>query len=128
MTNSTAREFREPALLAYKSAEEKQLREPVLLEIGKVSIVADYFLVATGDTPVQLRAACDHLLSVLKDAGHAPLRIEGYRDGWWILLDFGSLVIHLFQPDARDFYNLERLWSKAPVVKASPGKETAGGE
>ena len=131
LTKNTARESRDLALLALNLAEEKKLRDLVLLEVGKVSIIADYFLIATGNTAIQLHAACDHILDGLKEAGYLPLRIEGYREGWWILIDFGSLVIHLFQPEARDFYNLERLWAKAPLITVPAGergRKTAGNE
>jgi ribosome-associated protein len=105
------------ALRAVELAAEKKALDPVLLEVGKISIVADYFLIATGSTRVQVHAICDHLLEKLKEAGWTMLRVEGYREGWWVLLDYGALVVHIFQPEARDFYNLERIWSKAPVLQ-----------
>lgn len=96
---------------------EKKAQDVVLLETGKISIIADYFLIGTGNSRVQIRAICDHLRRQLKDDGFLPLRVEGYREGYWVLMDYGSLIIHLFQPEARDFYNLERLWGRAPVVE-----------
>jgi ribosome-associated protein len=110
---------RELSLLAAQLAVEKKAIDPVLLEVGKISIVADYFLIATGTSAVQVHAICDHLLEKIKEAGYPLLHSEGYREGWWVILDYGALVIHLFQPEARDFYNLDRLWSKAPLVKFS---------
>lgn len=107
---------REFALRAAELAAEKKAGNLVLLEVGKISIVADYFLIATGNTRVQVQTICDHLLAQLKNEGFPLLRMEGYREGWWVILDYGSLVIHVFQPEARDFYNLERLWGKAPPV------------
>ncbi len=105
---------RELASKAYKLAAEKKAQDMRLLEVGKVSIIADYFLIATGGTAVQVHAICDHLTENLKKAGHYALRIEGYRKGWWVVLDYGSLVIHVFQPESREFYDLERLWAEAP--------------
>ncbi len=107
---------RKLASLAARLASEKQTRDMVLLEVGKISIIADYFLVGTGNTKIQVHAICDHLTLNLKKSGYYPLRIEGYREGWWIVIDYGTLVIHLFQPDSRQFYDLERLWSDAPQV------------
>ncbi len=109
--------IRETALLAARLMQEKKARDVVLLETGRISIIADYFLIGTGTSTVQLHAICDHLRGGLKEAGHRLLRLEGYREGWWILMDYGGLVIHLFQPEARQFYHLERLWSKAPLLK-----------
>lgn len=108
---------RELSLLAAQLAVEKKAINPVLLEVGKISIVADYFLIAAGTSAVQVRAICDHLLENIKEAGCPLFHIEGYREGWWVVLDYGALVIHLLQPEARDFYDLERLWSKAPAVE-----------
>lgn len=110
---------REMALLAVQLAVEKKAIDPVLLEVGKISIVADYFLILTGTSAVQVHTICDHLLGKIKEAGCPLLHMEGYREGWWVVLDFGFLVVHVFQPKARDFYNLERLWSKAPMVEVA---------
>lgn len=97
--------------------QERKAQDVVLLEIGRISIIADYFLIGTGTSTVQLHAICDHLRRGLKGAGSRLLRLEGYREGWWILMDYGGLVIHLFQPGAREFYHLERLWSEAPLLE-----------
>ena len=107
---------RELASLAAGLMLEKKAQDLVLLETGKISIIADYFLIGSGTTSVQLHAICDYLRLKLKEAGYNLLRLEGYREGWWILMDYGGLVIHLFQPEARAFYNLERLWSQAPML------------
>ncbi len=116
MVHSQANGFRELALFAAHLASEKKGHNLNLLEVGKVSIVADYFLLGTGNSAVQVHSICDHLIENLKKKGHIALRIEGYQEGWWVVLDYGGLVIHIFQPEARDFYNLERLWSDAPRV------------
>lgn len=108
---------RKLALWAAELAAEKKAEDLTLLEVGRVSIVADYFLIATGATRVQVQTICDYLLEKVKEAGLSPLRMEGYREGWWVILDFGDLVVHLLQPEAREFYKLERLWSRAPVIK-----------
>ncbi|MBS3943207.1 MAG: ribosome silencing factor [Dethiobacter sp.] len=105
------------AHLAARLAADKKAIDPVLLEVGKVSVVADYFLIATGNSAAQVHTICDHLLDNMKEAGFSLLRIEGYREGWWVVLDYSALIIHLFQPEAREFYDLERLWSKAPVYR-----------
>ncbi|HOL18375.1 MAG TPA: ribosome silencing factor [Bacillota bacterium] len=117
MSRDPGQSPRDLSLLAYQLALEKKAIDPVLLEVGKMSIVADYFLIVTGTSKVQVHAICDHLMEKIKEAGYPLLHVEGYREGWWVVLDYGSLVIHIFQPEARAFYDLERLWSKAPVVE-----------
>ena len=104
------------ALDAAKLVLEKKGLDLNLLEVGKISIVADYFLLVTGTTVVQVHAIADHLLESLKKSGLYALRVEGYREGWWVVLDYGGLVIHIFQTEARTFYDLDRLWSGAPKV------------
>jgi len=108
----------EMALLALQLAVEKKAIDPVLLEVGKLSIVADYFLIATGNSAVQVHAICDHLVDKMKEAGYLLLRVEGYREGWWIVLDYGALIVHILHPEARSFYDLERLWSKASACSS----------
>jgi len=108
---------REMAHLAARLAADKKAIDPVLLEVGTVSVVADYFLIATGNSAVQVHTICDHLQDNMKEAGFLLLRVEGYREGWWVVLDYGALIIHLLQPEARSFYDLERLWSKAPAYR-----------
>ena len=111
-----AAEYRELTLRAARLIEEKNAREITILEVGKVSVIADYFIIATGGSKVQLHTICDFLKEELKAEGIAPVRIEGYREGWWIVLDYGFMIIHLFQPESREFYNIERLWADARQV------------
>jgi len=107
---------RKLALYATELATDKKGSDLCLLEVGRVSIVADYFLLVTGNTAVQVKTICDHLIESMKKQGHQALRVEGYREAWWVVLDFGLIVVHIFQPEARVFYDLERLWSDAPQV------------
>ncbi len=124
MARKTATDSRELALFAAQLVLDKKGHDVRLLEVGRVSIVADYFLLATGTTAVQVHAICDHLVENMKKKSYYALRIEGYREGWWIVLDYGGLVVHLFQPEARTFYDLERLWSEAPPVKIEAAEES----
>lgn len=123
MTKKLTNLYRELALFSAQLVLEKKGQDVHLLEVGQVSIVADYFLLATGNTAVQVHSICDHLLENMKKAGHQALRVEGYREGWWVVLDYGGLVVHIFQPDARIFYDLERLWSEAPLVKLDEAEQ-----
>ncbi|HOB87270.1 MAG TPA: ribosome silencing factor [Bacillota bacterium] len=117
---------RELVELAARLAAEKKGEDLLALHIGKISIVADYFLLVSGASAVQVRSICDHLLEKIKEAGYSRLSLQGYEEGWWVVIDYGSVVIHVFQREARAFYNLERLWSAAPLVELSGG-EAAGG-
>ena len=100
--------------LVEEAAVEKKAKDVVVLEVGKVSVVADYFLIATGASRTQVYAIADQITENAKEAGYKLLHREGYADGTWILLDYGDVVAHLFQPEERSFYNLERLWGHAP--------------
>ena len=88
------------------------------IDLHEVSSVADYFLIMSGSNKPQLKAISDNIEEKLAEQGLRPLRIEGYREAEWILLDYGSLVVHIFV----DYYNLERLWGDAPAYKFEPVK------
>ena len=107
---------REFAYKAVRLLNEKKASEISLLEVSKVSLIADYFIICEGASKIQTRAICDHLLDNLPEEGHSLLRLEGYQEARWILLDFGDLIIHIFLPEDREFYNLERLWGKAELI------------
>lgn len=98
---------------AVKIAEEKKAEKIVLLDIRRISIVADYFLICTGESPVHMKAIAKELEEKLEKKGITLLNPEDYINERWILLDFGDLVVHIFSPEARDYYQLERLWVDA---------------
>ncbi len=104
------------AFAAVRLLHEKKARDIVLLDMGQVTLLADYFLICTGSSRIQTRALCDYLKEKLPDEEHRLLRLEGYQEGNWILLDFGELIVHIFLPEERSFYNLERLWGGAERV------------
>ena len=99
------------------AALDKKAEDMVVLRIGEVSLIADYFVIATGKTKLQLHAIADNVMQKAKAAGYQLLHKEGYDEGLWVLLDYGSVVVHLFQPEARDFYELGRLWGHSPRVE-----------
>jgi ribosome-associated protein len=109
---------KEFALKAVRLLNEKKATDITILEIGTVSLIADYFLICSGSSVIHTKALCDHLLENLPGDEYSLLRVEGYQEGRWILLDFGVLVIHIFVPEERTFYNLERLWGNAGVIDA----------
>lgn len=91
-------------------AEEKKGQDIVTLALAGKTIISDYFVLVTASNTRQAQTICDHIEQELKHKGQRPLRIEGYREGRWILLDFGVVVVHIFQQEEREYYDLERLW------------------
>ncbi len=95
---------------------EKKALKPLLLDLNKISPVTDYFLICSGQSPVQARAIADNIVDqLLEKANLKPYTQEGYKDGRWILLDFGDVVVHVMHQTERDFYNLETLWHDANI-------------
>lgn len=87
-----------------------------LIKIDDISSLADYFLIATGSSSTHVHALADELEEQLKTQGVSPARVEGYRSNSWILLDYSEAVIHIFTQEARDFYDLDRLWADGEKV------------
>lgn len=110
---------KEIALLAAKAAEEKKAFDVVVLGLEGITIIADYFVICGGKSNIQVQAIADEIDDKLAEKNVPVLRREGLREGKWILLDYGTVVIHVFQSEEREFYNLERLWSDAKVVYSS---------
>ncbi len=89
----------------------------LLLDLAGVTIIADYFVIATGDSDRQLQAIADDLQAQLKaEHGVKPLSVEGTAGAGWVLLDYGSVVVHLFSPHQRGYYRLEELWDKGRTI------------
>ncbi len=88
----------------------------MVLDLRGITIVADYFVIATGTTERQLNALMDALVEQLDAEGAPVLRTEGTPESGWVLVDFGGVIVHLFSPLRRSFYRLEQLWSGAKVV------------
>ena len=88
----------------------------IAFDVRKVVSYADYVLVCSGQSSRQVSAIGDHVVEDLKREGIEPLGIEGKHDGGWVLLDYGSIIVHLFDDPVRAFYNLEAMWSDAPRV------------
>ena len=103
--------------LAGRAAGNKKARDITILDIGKISVIADFFVICSGSSSINVQAIAGEIVDKVKEEfnGLAP-RIEGHREGRWILLDYGDVVIHVFQEEERRFYNLEHLWGDAPVV------------
>jgi ribosome-associated protein len=103
--------------LAVKAALDKKAEEAVLLDLRQAAAFTDYFLLLTGGNPKQLVAIADAVQDALKAAGRRPDHVEGYPRQEWILLDYGTFVVHVFSRRTREFYDLERLWGAATRVE-----------
>lgn len=103
--------------LAGRAAGNKKARDVTILDISKISVIADFFVICSGGSSINVQAIAGEIVDKVKEEfnGLAP-RIEGHRAGRWILMDYGDVVIHVFQEEERRFYNLEHLWGDAPVV------------
>ena len=110
---------REVAIIATKALDEKKGMNIKLLKIDKVSSLADYFLICTGTSNTHVRTLCDYAEYTLEELGEPMLGREGHRGNSWELLDYGTIVVHVFTEEAREFYSLERLWADAETVDIS---------
>lgn len=105
--------------IAVKAAENKRAENLVALDMQKVSLMADYFLIMEANSTRQVKAIADEINDKMAE-NHVTIRdVEGKSDASWILLDLGDVVIHVFQKEQRAHYNLEKLWSDAPLVDLS---------
>ena len=101
-------------LTAIEACLERNAREGVVLDLRGLSDAADFFLIAAGDSDVHVKAITEQVLQELAKEGVRPSGIEGQATGRWVLIDYFDLVVHIFHPVLREFYQLERLWGDAP--------------
>ncbi len=99
---------------AAECALERKAADVVVLDLRGISSATDYFLLATGQSDVQVKAIGDHVIRELKELGIRPAHVEGLASGRWVLVDYIDFVVHVFHPGAREFYQLEVLWGDAP--------------
>jgi ribosome-associated protein len=109
----------EPGELAHRIvdvASDKKAVDIVMLRTAELTTLADYFVIASGRSDRQVHALSTAIVDELRDDGVKPLGIEGKGGARWVLIDYGSVIVHLFAPEEREYYGLERLWSKAAQV------------
>ena len=108
----------ELAKVAAVAADDKKATDIVLIDLTQVSDVCDYFLICTASNKPQLDAVIESIEEKVKaNCGEKPMAIEGRAGSNWVLIDYGVVVAHVFKPEVRDFYRLERLWGEAPRVR-----------
>ncbi len=106
----------ELAKAAAKALDSKKAQDIKVIGIRDLSILADYFVIATGTSSTHIKALADEVEFQLKEAGEAPGHIEGHHSNTWILLDYGHVIVHVFLEETRDFYDLERLWKDGEQI------------
>jgi ribosome-associated protein len=108
---------REIALLAAAAADEKKATDIIIQEVRETLVICDYFIIVTGAIDRQVDAIAEAIEEKIRlEAGVKPIGREGQSELEWVLLDYGDVVVHVFQPETRDFYRLETLWSDSPIV------------
>ena len=112
----TSPDPRETALLCVRYALDKKAYDLLLLDVSQHTSLADFFLICTGRSDTQVQAIAQSIEENLARLGRRPRTIEGLRTAQWVLIDYGDVVVHVFLESVRTFYDLERLWARAPIV------------
>ncbi len=110
------KESLEVAKLAIEALEDKKAEDIKIIDISEVSVLADYFIIAGGSNRSQIQALCDNVDEKLGRAGHPSKQIEGYDTANWVLLDFGDIIVHIFDKENRLLYDLERIWRDGKAI------------
>ena len=110
------------ALLVKEACEEKKGEDIVILDIRKLSSISDYFVIASGNSDRHVRAIADNVLDRLEQKKLKCNHLEGLQESRWVLLDFSDVIVHVFYPETRKFYNLERLWGEAAKFQGTKEK------
>lgn len=108
---------KEMTKLAINALEDKKAEDIRIIDISDVSVLADYFIIASGNNRSQIQALTDNVEETLGRAGYAVKQIEGYDSANWILMDFGDIIVHVFDSENRLFYNLERIWRDGKTIE-----------
>jgi len=111
---------RPKALRIAEAARERLAEDVVALDVRQAVSFADTFVVASGRSDRHVRSIGDAIAEALAESGEKPLGVEGYEEGRWLLMDFGDVIVHVFQPEVRRHYDLERLWSDATPMDVTP--------
>ena len=107
----------EKAVFAAKILDSKKASQIEVISVKGISDITDYFVIASGSVNTHVHSLADELEIKLRENGILPLHIEGYASGNWVLLDYTDVIVHIFTPDTRDFYDLGRLWNDGERIK-----------
>lgn len=117
MNNNSIEASKEIAAIALRALEDKKAEDIRIIDISTVSVLADYFIIANGSNRSQIQALADSVEEKLGKAGMPVKQIEGYASANWVLLDFGDIIVHIFDKENRLFYDLERIWRDGALVE-----------
>lgn len=112
----TTIDSRKAAFVAANIAEAKKGHGTLVLDVGQVTLLADYFVIVGGESAAQVKAVAEAIDEGLSELGYPPRSIEGKKDGRWVLVDFGDIIIHVLQERERNYYKLEQFWNQALIV------------
>ena len=107
---------KEMTAIAIRALEDRKAEDIRVIDITDVSVIADYFIIASGTNALQVQALSDSVEEALGKAGYEPRHIEGYRSANWILMDYNDIIVHIFSDEQRIFYDLERIWRDGKVM------------
>lgn len=105
------------ALRAAKAALTKKASDPVILSLEGLTVIADYFVICSGENITQVKAIAEFIEEEFSKSGIKPRGIEGLGYSHWVLIDYGDVIVHVFEKETRDFYNLEKLWMDARTIE-----------
>jgi ribosome-associated protein len=117
----TSQHFPQQIEAAVRAADNKQANDLIVLDLRKAAGFTDYFIIGSGTNPRQIRAIADAVMEALAALGAKPAHVEGYDRSEWVLIDYFDFVVHIFAPETRLFYGLERLWGSAERVEIPAG-------
>lgn len=123
MTDNIKEKINEMVQLTISALEDKKAEDIKVIDISQISVLADYFIIASGSNKSQIQALCDTVEEKLGKAGYPPKQMEGYANANWVLLDFGDIIVHIFDRENRLFYDLERIWCDGKLVDLPPKTE-----
>lgn len=125
-TRGRSRGPRRPLGVVLAALADRKVVDPIVLDLRGLCGATDYFIIGSGTSDTHVRGMADHVMETLARQGVKPHHVEGLAQGRWVLLDYVDFVVHVFHPELRDFYQLERLWGDAPVVTAGDAGTTPG--
>jgi ribosome-associated protein len=117
MSNTTNLEAAKKVKIAYEALDSKKAMDIKIIDIGGISVIADYFIIASGNNPAQVEALVDEVDVKLEAAGYVPKRVEGNKSSGWVLMDYQDIVVHIFSKEDRLFYTLEKVWENGTVIE-----------
>lgn len=104
--------------MVLNAAEDAKAERINALDLHGKTLIADYFIVCSGNSDVHIRSIADKIQDALREQGERALRVEGYREATWVLLDYGDVVVHIMREEARQHYRLEAFWQNAPLIES----------